>query len=78
MGTNFYRLTLKNNTGKHLGKRYALKEGTGFIFAIDITRFNFMNGVIDEYGNKYSELEFMELISKCKQWDYYNIGKEFC
>ena len=80
MGTNYYKINKNGNKGVHLGKRYSLKEGnTGFIIARTYANLNLDYGIIDEYGNKYSELEFFrDIFNKAQKFDYYNLGKQFC
>ena len=79
MGTNYYKINKNGNKGVHLGKRYSLKEGTGFIIARNFSSLNLDYGISDEYGNTYRELEFFrDVFNKAQKFDIYNIGKKFC
>jgi len=80
----------ENSPKWHLGKRYSAGNGKlGFIWAIDMTVVEFAERIeelelfadsciVNEYGEEFSVLEFMNLALGCDVQDTDSIGKEFC
>lgn len=75
----------------HIGKRYALERGVGFIWAVSpysvykklvsacFDRYANANWLFaeDEYGKQYTAEEFMTILDECKVWKLDSIGTDF-